>query len=153
MKIVAIFEGRLYAVHYDEAVLNELGRVLEQWNDVAYLSDFFAAQEADWPPGKDLVVLVEQALNDVERLEQKIQRLFDDPRYSLDQFFAPLVNSETVPILLSFRKRRANCLRLYALRVEESCFVITGGTIKLTHLMAERPHTQYELAKLQKVRD
>jgi hypothetical protein len=37
---------------------------------------------------------------------------------------------------------------LYAIRIDENCFVISGGAIKLTHLMKVRPHTQRELDKL-----
>jgi hypothetical protein len=43
-------------------------------------------------------------------------------------------------------------LRLYAIRVAPNLFVITGGTIKLTHRMEEREHTHVELEKLEKVK-
>ena len=38
-------------------------------------------------------------------------------------------------------------LRIYAIRIG-NVYVITGGAIKLTHLMEERPHTQKEIEKL-----
>jgi len=34
-------DGRLWAVHYAEEELNELDRVFTQWNDAAWLLNFF----------------------------------------------------------------------------------------------------------------
>ncbi|MBK8833138.1 MAG: hypothetical protein IPN60_20280 [Saprospiraceae bacterium] len=53
---------------------------------------------------------------------------------------------------MSKQKARKNYLRLYAIRIDEDCFVITGGAIKLTHLMEDSPHTSKELTKLEKAR-
>lgn len=44
-------------------------------------------------------------------------------------------------------------LRLYAVRIGENTFVVTGGAIKLTHRMEERPHTQRQLIRLTSVKD
>ena len=47
-------------------------------------------------------------------------------------------------------KGRQHCLRLYAIKIDEDTFVITGGAIKLPlhHLMDDREHTRIELQKL-----
>lgn len=58
-------------------------------------------------------------------------------------------NSEYQFQILSLQKGRKNYLRIDALRIDDDCFVITGGAIKLTHLMEEREHTANELQKLE----
>lgn len=44
-------------------------------------------------------------------------------------------------------------LRIYALRLDEGIYLVTGGAIKLTHTMQERKHTNQELIKIKLVRD
>lgn len=51
------------------------------------------------------------------------------------------------------RDRHASWLRVYAIRVEKDVFIITGGAIKLTHEMQDRPHTQLELEKMNQCKD
>lgn len=53
------------------------------------------------------------------------------------------------------QKGRQNCLRLYAIKIDEETFVITGGAIKLPlhHLMEDRDHTIKELQKIKKAQD
>jgi hypothetical protein len=43
-------------------------------------------------------------------------------------------------------------LRIYAIKYGDA-FVITGGAIKLTNRMEDRPHTKHELYKLQLVKE
>ena len=51
------------------------------------------------------------------------------------------------------KKGRNNYLRIYAIRIDANCFVITGGAIKFHHLNMERKHTALEMKKLEKCRD
>ena len=44
-------------------------------------------------------------------------------------------------------------LRIYAIKLDEGTYLVTGGAIKLTHLMAEREHTLNELRKMEMVRN
>lgn len=50
------------------------------------------------------------------------------------------------------RRGHASWLRIYAIRLEKDVFVVTGGAIKLTRTMQERPHTQEQLDKLNRCR-
>ena len=50
-------------------------------------------------------------------------------------------------------KRHSSWLRIYAIRLSEGVYVITGGAIKLTLKMEEREHTRQELVKLEQVRE
>lgn len=58
-------------------------------------------------------------------------------------------------IYLSMQKGKIsrNQLRLYALKIDENCFVITGGAIKMTQKMSEHEETSNELDKLIKARN
>ncbi|MFA6770318.1 MAG: hypothetical protein WCR71_04010 [Bacteroidales bacterium] len=44
-------------------------------------------------------------------------------------------------------------LRLYAIQISKECYIITGGAIKLTKAMQDRPHTKKELSKVNKCLD
>lgn len=67
-------------------------------------------------------------------------------------FFRPLYNNEYQQKQLSLRKGRERLLRLYAIRIDVNCFVITGGAIKLTRSMQDRWHTKLELVKLERAK-
>jgi hypothetical protein len=51
------------------------------------------------------------------------------------------------------RAQHASWLRIYAIKLEPGCYIITGGAIKLTRTMQERSHTLLELNKMEKVRN
>ena len=51
------------------------------------------------------------------------------------------------------RNRHASWLRVYAIRLESNVYVVTGGAIKLTPAMQDRPHTLIELDKLNECRN
>lgn len=44
-------------------------------------------------------------------------------------------------------------VRIYAIKLEPGCYIITGGAIKLTRTMQEREHTLIELNKMEAVRN
>lgn len=50
------------------------------------------------------------------------------------------------------RPQHASWLRIYAIKLEPGCYIITGGAIKLTRTMQEREHTLAELNKMESVR-
>jgi len=68
-------------------------------------------------------------------------------------FFAPLNNFQYKFRILAEQKGRENYLRVYALKIDDNCFVITCGAIKFTHLMEDRIHTREELIKNTQCRD
>lgn len=92
----------------------------------------------------------------------RIQCLILDitPEADLDNFFRPLDNSRTHEMLLGKEKAKikerpqhASWLRIYAIKLEPGCYIITGGAIKLTRTMQERNHTLKELHKMEEVRN
>ena len=82
------------------------------------------------------------------------------PDANLDLLFRPLENNRTSEILLGKEKARiknrpqhASWLRIYAIKLEPGCYIITGGAVKLTRTMQERAHTLAELNKMETVRN
>lgn len=100
---------------------------------------------------------IEDTIDDAGELERLILDIpFTD---NLDELFRPLGSADMVLTELIREKARnweraghASWLRVYAIRLEENVFVITGGAIKLTRTMQERPHTQEQLNKLNSCR-
>lgn len=146
MKIVTIFAGRLYSFHYNDESENELKRLLNLWNDPEYLHNFIYKHKHDI--GNSVEVVIQQILDNIEELEESLYELATGEFEKLDTFFKPLDNLEYHFRILSRQKGRKNYLRIYAIKIDENCFVITGGAIKFTHLMEERKHTINELKKL-----
>lgn len=158
MEIVCIFEHRLYAMRYEGESQNELARLLERWQDTFYVSEFIKEhiRDINWTTNpKQVFELITQ---NVEHLENLIIEA-KDPEFNFGRLFRPLHNQEYRTSELAKQKgpngldRRRNCIRLYAIKIDEDCFVITGGAIKFHHLMEDRPHTNEELTKLNRVRD
>lgn len=82
------------------------------------------------------------------------------PEANLDLIFRPLSNSRIAECLLGREKARlknlvgrSSWLRIYAIKLAKGIYIVTGGAIKLTATMQERPHTAKELTKIEKVRN
>ncbi|MCE9176780.1 hypothetical protein K0G87_24560, partial [Bacteroides ovatus] len=71
----------------------------------------------------------------------------------------PLDNNQASDVMLQKEKARlkrkyghSSWLRLYAIKLIQGNYIITGGAIKLTATMQEREHTRQELVKIDRVR-
>lgn len=149
------------AVRYEGENDNALYTLFDQWSDVMWLRSFF---KANW---RDLtsyfkITDVNQAIEDTIEDSDKLQGIIMDisPSANLDELFRPLENYRTKGIFLGKEKaklkrikRHSSWLRIYAIRLSEGVYVITGGAIKLTLKMEEREHTRQELVKLEQVRE
>ena len=151
----------LWAVRYEGAEDNALQTLFDQWNNPEWLVDFFLANMADLESFFKITD-INQAIYDTIDDSHRIQCLILDisPEADLDKIFRPLENSRTSEMLLSKEKARirnrqqhASWLRIYAIKLEPGCYIITGGAIKLTRTMEEREHTLQELRKMEQVRD
>ena len=153
-------DGRLWAVRYDGANDNELFRLFDQWNDVMWLRNFFKENINDLSAYfkiTDINQAISDTIDDSEILEGVILDI--SPEANLDLIFRPLSNNCTIAEMLEKMKARGertnrhdSWLRIYAIRLADGKYIITGGAIKLTATMQERPHTQAELDKIEKVR-
>lgn len=153
MRIVTIFAGKLFACHYDNEEDDELRRLLLLWNDPFYLYQFFILNQKDVPKNKSVDFLVNQIIDNANEIDDMLYEIILNEQRDLGEFFKPLRNSEYRIVELSKQKGRNNYLRIYALKIDVNCYVITGGAIKFTHLMQNSPHTAIELTKIEKCRD
>ena len=146
-------DGRLWAVRYDGMQDNALFTLFDQWNDVMWLRNFF---KENWQDMQSYfkVTSVNEAIRDTiedsERLEEIIMDI--SPDADLDRLFRPLENYRTSDMLLGKEKarlkrtmRHSSWLRIYAIKLADGVYIVTGGAIKLTFKMEEREHTRKEL--------
>lgn len=154
MKIVTIFAHRLFAFHYNGEVNNEYDRLLDLWTDTEYARNFLNANDEDIPKGKTKRQFANYIRQDAYNIDEQLIRITETTDQLLSYFFKPLHNNEYEFKILSLQKGRQHCLRLYAIKIDEDTFVITGGAIKLPlhHLMEDREHTRVELQKLERAK-
>lgn len=153
-------DGRLWAVRYDGESDNALYTLFEQWSDVMWLRKFFRENWDDLT-AYFKVTDINQAIEDTIEDSDQLQCLMLDlqPDSDLESLFHPLENFRTSEMVLGKEKaklkrtvRHSSWLRIYAIKLSQGVYVITGGAIKLTLKMEERDHTKAELKKLEKVR-
>lgn len=154
-------DGRLWAVRYEETEDNALATILDQWNDVVWLRAFFKENIADLSSYfkiTDVNEAIYDTLDDAERLQCLIMDI--SPDADLDRIFRHLEPNRISEMLLGkekarldARRRHVSWLRIYAIKLSEGVYIITGGAIKLTATMQERQHTLDELAKMERVRN
>lgn len=153
MKIVRTFITGLYSFKYKGQELNELERLFDDWSDYEFLEDFFENYNNDLAYFELTVeTAVEETINEANFLDKLLLDISESKFRTLDAIFKPLNDLEFGEVILSKQKAKRRWLRLYAVKIEPNYYVITGGSIKLTHKMQEREHTQNELYKLEKCR-
>lgn len=138
MQIVSIFEGSLYAVRFDGEEDDELTRLLELWNDAEYLNKFYE---------KNREILKVNPTTFLSEIQANVLVIIKDFKYlkeninEIDNFFEPLSENERRTRFLRTKRRQYVLehigLRLYALQIENGCYMITGGAIKITKTMQE----------------
>ena len=153
-------DGNLYAVRYDGDSDNILETLFDQWSDVIWLRTFFQEHSSDLKQYfaiENINEAIQDTLDDNEVLQRTILMLDVD---DLNRVFRPLDNLSTGMNVLNKEKtrprsssRHVSWLRLYAIKLDDGKFLITGGAIKFTHKMEEREHTAAELRKLERVRN
>ena len=153
-------DERLWAVVYDGEEENVLTQLFSQWTDLDYLYMFFEKNWNDLTAYFDITD-IDQAVSDTGQDAMSLKAVLLDirPDADLDRVFRPLDNQRIHEMILSAEKAKGrrrsghdSWLRIYALRFEPNAYLITGGAIKLTHLMEEREHTRQELLNLEHVR-
>ena len=147
MKIVRIFADQLFAFQYEGEVDNEYDRIMELWTDISFLRAY--AKENNIINVKKFVNTI---LQDAEQIQDFLENI-NQNKEPYGFYFEPLQNSERNKIL-AFQKGKIkeNILRYYAIKLDDNCFVITGGAIKMSQTMQEHPDTDNELKKLEKAR-
>ena len=159
MKFEELVKDKLWAVRGDDEDCHALEILLDHWNDVVWLNTLFVENQVDLLSYYSVSIeeAIMHTIEDSDKLESALLQLAVDD--DLDRLFRPLDNNETGNSLLQKdkarlkdRPRHSSWLRIYALRLLNGAYIITGGAIKRTHTMAEREHTQAELNKIDRDR-
>jgi hypothetical protein len=166
MKLVPIFisedsEDGLWSIHLDGESQNEFDKFFDLANDIEWLHRFFDQNKADLHGGFfgsiTIGLAVSRTLDEVEEMENSLydysEQGFGGGGNNLQHLFKPLNNFEyTIATHQKSKARiRKGWLRLYAIRLAENCYLVTGGAIKLT-LDMKRDHLQDELKKLEQAK-
>ena len=156
-----LHNGRLWAVVYDGDSQDILSKTFANWLDPGFLEDFFSRNIKDLESYfhiTNLDIAIYDTIADATSLSCLILDIRQDA--NLDALFRPLENQRIQEMLLSREKAKGrrqtthnSWLRLYAIKLEKGTYLITGGAIKLTHLMSEREHTLNELKKMEMVKN
>lgn len=165
LKLIRIFaeetEPVLLSMPLDNTTeITELENLYEQWNDPEYLKAFFENNKSDLQNGyynnltvDEAVLQTREEANELfERLSEIETLSISEKREALNVLFMPLSDYD-LQIELKRNKAKAKWLRIYAVRVGNESYVVTGGTIKLTLRMDEREHTKEQIRKLDQCRD
>lgn len=160
MEIGSIFGKNLFAIKYAGEDKDEFSRLFELWQDAEYLEEFFETQKSDLENGFWGSISIENAILDTFEYAQDFENILlelsekSDSKQieGLEDIFRPLHDSQYQILTLNKSKAKQTWLRLYALRVEDNVYIITGGAIKLTQKMQDRKHTNLELRKIESCR-
>jgi hypothetical protein len=166
MKIVRIFtsdnsDDGIWSIHLDGSEQSEFDKFFDSMNDIEWLYHFFEENKADLTSGffGNLTVgeVVLKTFEEIEVMEDVLydyaEQGFAKGNANLQLIFKPLNNFEYGITLHQKSKARIRrgWLRVYAIRLSENCYLVTGGAIKLT-LDMKRTHLQYELTKLEQAK-
>lgn len=153
--------GKLWAVVYEGSTVNILSQKLSNWISIDYLTAFFTEHSNDLETYfkiTDLDSAIYDTIADAATLSCLILDI--SPNANLDQLFRPLEPSRMTEMMLSREKAKGNntsghpsWLRLYAIKLDNGIYLITGGAIKLTPKMQDREHTLTELKRMEMVRN
>lgn len=163
MEFVRSLRGydHLWAVKFPGQDTDELTRVFRNWSNFDFLLDFFLDNQHDLENFFHVHRIREAIQDTVEDADDLEKMILQFPGTGgLDSLFHPLSLSDNRAAELTRekarnwdRERHASWLRIYAIRLEKGIYVVTGGAIKLTPTMQERPHTKAELDKMDKCRE
>lgn len=144
MKIDAIFAPSLFAFHHPGEVDNEYDRLMDNWTDVSYLRKYAKDNAIE-----NVNQFVKDRLNDAEQIQDVLEEIITNNQ-PLEFYFRTLFDRESGIKMLSLQKGKIkkNGIRIYAIKIDTNCFVITGGAIKMSQAMQDHPDSNNELAKI-----
>lgn len=158
---------KVFSIQYQENESHIFEQLFDNWSDFEYLFDFFHEHTNDlhnshWQKKFGKKLSIEQAIDitvehalDFEKTILALAEKNTTNGYgnSLNQIFVPLSKTFHEPLktaLKSYGTGRDSWLRIYAVHIQD-VYIITGGAIKLTELMQDRPHTQKQLDSMKLV--
>lgn len=155
MEIFAIFAPYIYSIKYDGQDENEFDRLLSEWNDVEAITEFLEENrdylKTDvWKKISEPETAALQVLDEAEALEILFEELNKhvktDEKPDFDSCFHYLEGKYKYeleyPPMKSYGNGSPSLLRLYAIKMGENTYLITGGGIKLADTIQNSPGLQ-----------
>lgn len=152
MEIIEIYPPFLYSIKYDEMDDNEYDRLFSQWNDVNYVISFMNEHKTllsndVWVDVREPEDAAKQVLEEAEDLEELIDELCKNTDLGetpdLESHFRYLEGKYNYVVeykpVKSYGVNKPSLLRMYAIRLESNCYVVTGGGIKLSDTIQNSP--------------
>lgn len=134
----------------------------QQWQDIAQLHDFFSTNPSSlhhYGLGKKEAIKkilreAEQFENDIlaiargQEINSSLDKLIFTPLHLKDDFETPFLQSKAYG-----QEGTPGFLRLYAIRLNDGCYIIVGGLIKTTRSLQESEEGKAMLVKLNEAAD
>ena len=165
MEIVKIYPPYLYSI-IEEGDVDVFHQLFENWTSVEWLMSFFESHHTQmdsvfWGKVVDPEIASSRTLQEAYDMEDKIYELADNSRVgevpNFDTYFVPLGGEYTyvwdhTPVK-AYGPENPSLLRLYAIKIESNCYLITGGGVKYCKTMKESEELKKELATIKRVKD
>jgi hypothetical protein len=126
--------------------------LFDLWQNQDYLRGFFEEHQVDFHSyykGISIEDAIRITRKEAEKLQRKLLDYAKDPQFSLSSLFQKLNNNEYKLQSHEKSKVKLRWLRIYAIRVDENFFVISGGAIKVVESMQDKAYLIEELRKLE----
>lgn len=154
MEIISIFDNNLFAIKYPGEKEDEFQRLFNLWHDLEYLEEFYEKNKNDLGYFKtDVEQAILKTIDEAGKFRKAILKRCENNPNNLEELFEDLSPKETIFVELIKKKSKQQWLRIYAIKIDDATFLVTGGAIKLTQTMNERTHTMRELEKLEKCKE
>lgn len=137
---------------------DEFTKLYDLWMDPEFLNNFFDEHREffsdDYWDDITKATFISDVISSVPSIFHQIRTLFDTDK--LENIFKPLGKTDedrqeytSIRVKSKFGSiNHRTAFRIYAIRIEDGCYIITGGTIKITKNMQDAPNTAIELNKL-----
>ncbi|RFC54637.1 hypothetical protein DXU93_06515 [Brumimicrobium aurantiacum] len=154
-------QNSLYSVQYDGKPYDEFKTLFDQWQDIEYLEDFFENNKKDLENGIYKHFSIEEAIErttlEAAKFEQTIRKSAENSIYNPDEdntlehlifksLHKDILNNNYIESK-AYGVKHKSWLRVYAIRLTENVYFVSGGGIKLTKAMTP-DHLKKELKKL-----
>ncbi|MBR1543286.1 MAG: hypothetical protein IJ626_00095 [Muribaculaceae bacterium] len=166
LEIIAIYPQNIYSIQYNDQEENEFDRLFNLWNDVGYITQFLEDNQEYlnlpiWQQTPNPEDAARQVLQEATKLEELFDSLYENVlkgrKPDFDNHFSFLEGKYKYflqwPPMKSYGTYRPSLLRMYAIKMKENVYLITGGGIKLADKIQNSPDLKdHVLQNIDKVR-
>lgn len=151
MTIEEIYVNKLYSIKYSNNSTNEFHRIYDESTDLEYISTFVDnyyddLQEKDKKEftKEDLIMFIFQEVRDTYEFIEEIGNI---RHKNFERYFVPYDSRQSYSRPYPKLKWRERFLRIYSIGLKDSCFLVSGGTLKFTRANQDKEHTKIEMQK------